>query len=313
MMRILYVGTAEFAINPLEKLAELDDIEVVGIVTQPDRPAGRGRELSVTPIKQLWLDNPELNKIRLFQPEKLWNDSDQILTELNPDLIIVAAYGQMIPDNMLNQPKYGAWNLHGSLLPKLRGAVPVHMAILQGLEETGVTIQQMVKELDAGDILSKKSLLIDPEDTTESLMIKISSLAAEMLPKALEDLERGDLQGVEQHESEATFCYQSDISKSKAEITENTDVEVSERMVRAFYPWPIAWIVLPDSSKYAGKRVQIFASEVVKNLDVETDEFMFVHEKSIYLKLSGGYLKVNSLKLEGKQIHQASDYLYLFD
>lgn len=312
-LKVLYVGTGSFAIDPFEGLLAMDEVEIVGIVTQPDRPAGRKKVLTPGPLKQHLLDSEYLSdEIKLYQPEKLRSESEDILDKTDPDLVVVAAYGQMIPDDILLRPEYGAWNLHGSLLPELRGAIPIQMAILQGLKETGVTIQQMVAELDAGDILQQESLSIDPEETSETLMGKASDLAKLMLESAIQQLLRGNLEPVAQDDSQATFCYQKDISKAKAELTSFTEAVRAERMVRAFNPWPIAWFILPEDLRLGGKRVQVYKSQLV---DIETpaDEFLFTDAKNLYLNLSGGVLELLEIKLEGKQLRSGVEYLYLVE
>jgi methionyl-tRNA formyltransferase len=310
MIKILFVGTAEFAVESLKYLANHSDIKLVGLITQPDKPAGRKRELTPSPVKSTWLELSISQTAPIFQPEKLRTEAEQILNQTTPDLVIVAAYGQMIPDLMLHAPKYGVWNLHGSLLPQLRGAVPVQRAILDGLETTGVTLQQMVKQLDAGDILLQKSLKIAPKDTTESLMTSLSLLSVSILKEGLEGSKQGSLIPTPQQESQATFCYEADIEKTQAQITWDTDVNKAERMVRAFSPWPVAWIEL-NTGKHSGRRLKIFKSSLATDLQ-STGEFgLFSKDNRLYLSLKEGVLELEELQLEGSTRKTGREYLYL--
>lgn len=306
-IRTLFVGTGDFAVPILEKLHSLDYIEIVGVITQPDRPAGRKQELTPGPLKQAILNNPNLQALKTYQPEKLRQEAEQILNETQPDLIIVAAYGQMIPDIMLTQPRYKCLNLHGSLLPELRGAVPVPMAILQGLQKTGVTIQRMVKELDAGPIIATKEIVLEGNETTDVLMTRLAALGCDLLVQILPDWTAGKITEQPQDETKATFCYQDDIAKEKAEIKFETDVNLAERMVRAFYPWPVAWII------YKGQRIKIFkAANTQGNWSFETDELTLkVDGENLYLCLQNGTLELLELQLEGNKRREAKDYLYI--
>lgn len=306
-VRILFVGTGDFAVPILEKLHSLDYIELVGIITQPDKPVGRKQELTPGPLKQAILNGPNSAQLKIYQPGKLRLEAEQILNETQPDLIIVAAYGQMIPDIMLTQPKYKCLNLHGSLLPELRGAVPVPIAILQGLDKTGITIQQMVKELDAGPIIAVKEVELEGNETTEVLMSRLAALSCDLLAQILPDWVAGKIIPQPQDESKATFCYQEDIAKEKAEIKFETDVNLAERMVRAFYPWPVAWIT------YKGKRVKIFKTAKTEgDWSFEADELTLkVDGGRLYLCLQNGTLEILELQLEGSMRREAKDYLYL--
>lgn len=316
-IRTLFIGTGDFAVTILNKLSSLDYVQVVGVITQPDKPVGRKQELTPGPLKQAILNNLALQNYKIFQPEKLRLEAEQIMNETQPDLIIVAAYGQMIPDIMLTQPKFKCLNLHGSLLPELRGAVPVQMSILQGLEKTGITIQRMVKELDAGPIVATAETELQGNETTESLMSRLGVLGADLLAQVLPDWTAGKLQEQPQDDSKATFCYQADIAKEKAEITSETDVHLAERMVRAFYPWPIAWVKLHD-----GKTLKIYSARYDELLSANVSDydsmkpegntpFIMRSGKSLFLVLSNGVLELLEIQLEGKQRREAEEYLFL--
>jgi methionyl-tRNA formyltransferase len=310
MLKVLFIGTGEFGVKPLDVLIASGFIDLVGIVTQPDKPVGRDQTLQGGPIKHYWEQKLQAQNIPIFQPEKLRQESQQILDSTNPELIIVASYGQMVPDNMLSQPKYGAWNVHGSLLPELRGAVPVQRAILDGLENTGVTIQQMVKELDAGDILLQREHRVDSDWTSGQLMNELSEISGGMLVEAVKILLHNKLNPIKQDEALATYCYQDDISKDKAEITFDTHIGRAERMVRGFNPWPIAWVSIP-SGKYAGKRLKIFEARVAGTVVVDSHFKLIAQGDSLLLQLSDGVLQLLEIQLEGRGRGSAKEYLYL--
>jgi len=311
---VLFIGTGKFAIPILEGLVRSDVVEIVGIVTQPDKPVGRKQELTPGPVGKWVATSGNLIKLEtpVYKPQKLREESEKILSETNPELIVVASYGQMVPDNMLNEPKYGGLNVHGSLLPKLRGAVPVQMAILQGLEKTGITIQKMVKELDAGPIVDSVEVKVHNTDTTKELMenmaIKGRDLLIDVIPKWID----GSIESVEQDDSKASYTYKSDISKEKVEILYDTPVETAERMVRAFSPWPIAWFTLN------GKRVKVFRAEIggkeaVINGNNLSELGLIRLEKKLFLQLEDGVLELLELQLEGKKRREAKEYLYLVE
>lgn len=318
-VKTIFIGTAEFGILSLEALSNLEFIDLVAVVTQPDKPAGRKQEPKASPVKQWYTKNvfnssleEGLRRVtlpKLEQPESIKKSAQMLMDTYKPELIVVAAYGQIIPTSILDYPKYNCLNLHGSLLPKLRGAVPVHMAILQGLDFTGVTLQKMVKKMDAGPIIQSKDIRLIGKETTQSLMSKLAKLASDIIVEDLEKWVNGGLEEIKQNEEDATYCYMSDISKEKAEITFDTPIIQAERMVRAFNPWPVAWFV-----NNKGKRVKVFKAVMNTQLPVENDKELFSifkKEKRLFLHLIDGDLELLELQVEGKQKGFASDYLYL--
>lgn len=310
-VKTVFIGTADFGIPSLETLFNLEFIDVVAVVTQPDRPAGRKQELQPSPVKQWMVQHqPE---IPLEQPEKIKDVAHDFLKKYQPELIIVAAYGQIIPSSILDYPKYQCLNLHGSLLPQLRGAVPVHMAILQGFETTGVTLQRMVSKMDKGPIIQTSEIRLQQTETAEDLMDKLAQLAAGLVEDEIENWVNGELEEVEQNYEEATYCYMSNIAKEKAEITAETSVVLAERMVRAFYPWPVAWMLLEN-----GKRLKIFASKIhqqSKNQNIKNVKktVLFSEDKKLFLQLKDGVLELEEVQLEGKQRGSGEEYLYLVE
>ncbi len=234
------MGSPDFALPTLSALAR--EYRVVGVVTQPDRPAGRGRELQPPPVKLLAaeLNLPTIQPQKLKEPEAL-----EQLRAWNPDLIVVAAFGQILKKEVLELPRFGCLNVHASLLPRWRGAAPIQAALLAGDEETGVTIMKMDAGLDAGPTLFKKAVPLSPQDTAGSLFEKLSHLGAQALLEALPDYLAGKLIPQPQDDSQSTYAPMLkkedgllDFSKSAAEL---------ERRVRAFHPWPGAWTTWNDS------------------------------------------------------------------
>ncbi len=309
MIRVLFIGTSDFGIPSLRGIINSDQFDLVGIITQPDKRSGRGRkEMKVSDIKEFVSEAAP--SVPIFQPEKIGEVATEILNKTNPELIIVAAYAQMIPNILLETPKYGTLNIHGSLLPDLRGAVPVHLAILNGYSKTGVTIQKMVSDLDAGDVLGQESVPISINETTGTLMRKLSEISEELLLNVLPRWVSGELEPSSQDEEKATYCYQSDISKDKAEITFDTPVLRAERMIRAFNPWPVAWINIEHEGSM--KKLKVFRSQII-NDEVEATSKLELQRigKKLVLVLSGGVLELLEVQLEGKQRREAKDYLFL--
>jgi methionyl-tRNA formyltransferase len=301
-VRTLFIGSGNFGIPTLEALSKLEFIDLVGILTQPDKPSGRKMEMTPTPIKEFSTKN--LSSLPIRQPIKFKLEAEQLMDEFKPELIIVAAYGQIISQSVLDYPKYGALNLHGSLLPLLRGAVPVNMAILQGFKETGVTLQKMVFKMDAGDIVKSEKIKLGNGETCETLMGKLGQLASIIIIQNLKRYIDGEIQLIPQDESKATFCFKEDISKEKAEIKFSTDIVQAERMVCAFYPWPISWF------KQGNKLVKIYKAKIHNS--TSNSEFKLIKEgKSLILQLQNGSLELLELQLEGKKRDLSQNYLYL--
>lgn len=236
-IRVVFMGSPDFALPGLSALAAARAYQVVGVITQPDRASGRGRELKSPPVKNLAL---ELD-IPIMQPEKLRTpESMQQLSAWNPDLIIVAAFGQILKKDVLDLPRYGCINVHASLLPRWRGAAPINAAILAGDEETGVTIMQMDVGLDTGPMLAKKSIRLSPDDTTGSALQALSTLGADLLLETLPEYLSGNLKPVPQPAEGATYAPMLKKEDGKLDFTK--DVNELERRVRAMNPWPGAFM-----------------------------------------------------------------------
>lgn len=296
------MGSGEFAIPVFQKAMELDFLEVVGIVTQPDKPFGRKQELKGSPVFEALKSSSD---ITWFKPHKFKDEYQEILNQTQPALIIVASYGKILPKEFIDYPEYKTLNLHGSILPELRGAVPVQMAILKGLKETGVTLQIMTEGMDEGDIIGIRKSEITSEDTSESLMQKLSRLSVEMLNSELRDYLDGRITPTSQEHSKATYCQRSDLERDKAEITFETDYLLADKMVRAFYPDPIAWIKLEN-----GKVLRIFKSNPSPQ-KYSNDKLIIREGKKLILDLQNGSLELLEVQLEGKERRSAIDYLFL--
>lgn len=237
MTRIVFMGSPEFALPSLRALAGAYDYEVVGVITQPDRASGRGRELKPPPVKTLALEMG----IPVLQPEKLRApEAMEALRAWSPDLIVVAAYGQILKQDVLDLPRYGCLNVHASLLPRWRGAAPIHAAILHGDEETGVTIMKMDAGLDTGATLAKKSIRFMPDDTAGSVTDALSHLGADLLIETLPRWIAGEIQAEPQDDSLATYAPM--LKKEEGRLDFTRAVHELERQVRAMNPWPGAFM-----------------------------------------------------------------------
>ena len=256
-LRVVFAGTPDFAAISLEALIKQQEtlnIEIVAVYTQPDRKAGRGQKLSASSVKQVALTY----NIPVEQPETFKKSSTegmaarQILRTYQPDLMIVAAYGLILPIGVLTTPTYGCLNIHASLLPRWRGAAPIHRALLAGDDETGITIMQMDKGLDTGDMLYKVSATIDANDTAASLHDKMAALGATAISTVLQDLVHYQAQAIAQDDSQANYAEK--LVKTEGEIDWTQSAAVIERQIRGLTPWPGAYTFL------AGQRVKILAS-----------------------------------------------------
>ena len=235
-LKIIFAGTPDFAATHLQALIESQH-QVIAVYSQPDRPAGRGKQLQASPVKKLALEND----IAVFQPKSLKSeDAQRELAELNADVMIVVAYGLILPQVVLDTPKYGCINVHGSLLPRWRGAAPIQRSIWAGDEETGVTIMQMDAGLDTGPMLLKKSLPIAADDTSASLYQKLAEIGPKGLIEALDNL--ADLTPEVQDDTQANYAEK--LSKQEAKIDWSLDAAQLSRNVRAFNPWPMAYFEL---------------------------------------------------------------------
>lgn len=241
------MGTPDFSVPILERLVESEH-QVVAVVTQPDRPKGRKRQLTAPPVKQA----AQAYEIPIYQPEKLTDELDDIL-KIEADIVITAAYGQLLPEKLLQYPKFGCINVHASLLPELRGGAPIHYAILEGKKETGITIMYMAKKLDAGDIISQETITIEADDHVGTLHDKLSIIGANLLEATLPSIFEQQNNRTIQDEDKATFA--PNITREQEKIDWQLDYHSIYNHIRGLHPWPVAYTL------FEGERMKIWWGE----------------------------------------------------
>lgn len=306
-IKTLFFGSGEFAVPILEQLLNFEFVDVAAVVTQPDKPAGRKQQLQPVPVKDLL--EKFYPQVPVYIPALYRVEQEEILDTEKPELIIVADYGQILPESTINYPKYKCLNVHGSLLPDLRGAVPIPLAILNGYKKIGVSIPIMTAGLDDGPVVASSEREIEPDDTTLTLKQKLAEDGAKLLIEILPAWIAGELAPVPQDETKATIADKSLISKDKARFGSDITVVQLDRMVRAFNPWPVAWCEVEINKQK--KRLKVFSAKVV-----ERDSKPFVGKikksgKGVQIILSDGALELVELQLEGKTIGRAEEYRYL--
>ena len=309
-MRVVFMGTPDFSVPTLEKLIESKH-EIVAVVTGEDKVRGRSMKPSFTPVKQCAIDH----NIDVYTPHRIKGNDEFITTlkKLNPDAIIVIAYGQILPKEVIDMPKFGCINIHASLLPKYRGAAPIQWAVIDGLKETGVSIMHMDEGLDTGDVLSVSKVTIGEEETGGSLFDKLSLLGGDALLETLDNLESGNINPVKQNDDESTYAKKLD--KSLGNLDFSMDANVVERLIRGLNPWPSAYTYMN------GKMLKIWQANTYKNLEEikdlkvkESDSDAFgkiegVTKEEIIVKCNESYLGITSLQLEGKKRMDAKSFM----
>ncbi len=297
-MRIVYMGTPDFAVGALRALYEAGH-EICAVVTQPDKPKGRGKELQMSPVKQFALEKG----IEVFQPVRVKRpEAVEKLASWNADVFVVAAFGQILSQEILDMPKYGCINIHASLLPKYRGAAPIQWSIINGETVTGVTIMQMDAGIDTGDMMFKKEVVIADDDTYASLHDKLEQAGAELIVPALEAVEKGE--AVRTPQEDAASCYAPMIDKAMGKIDFSRPVCEIERLIRGLNPWPSAY------TSYKGKNMKIWEAAPCKETpDGVPGSINRVEKDAVYVNASDGVLKVTQLQLEGKKRMQVKDFL----
>jgi methionyl-tRNA formyltransferase len=311
-MKTIFIGTPSFALPALESLIKDFFFDMVGVVTQPDKLVGRKQVLTPPPIKVL----AEQNNILVWQPKRI-KEITKELQKLNPDLIVVAAYAQIIPEEILNIPQYGCVNVHGSLLPKYRGASCIQAAILNGDNETGITIMKMDKGLDTGDILSQKNIPIQNNDTAASLYDKLSLLGGEILIPVLKKYIAGEIKPEKQDDLKANYI--GLLKKEDGKINWKTSAEEIERFVRAMNPWPNGWSQLIINNEKLKIGMQDTGKQMlVKILEVEHNALsinkykvgeIFLEDKKLAVQCGKDALIIKKLQLEGKKENTAEDFI----
>ncbi|KON68439.1 methionyl-tRNA formyltransferase [Peribacillus butanolivorans] len=241
MTKIIFMGTPDFSVPVLKRILD-EGYDVIAVVTQPDRPVGRKKVLTPPPVKV----EAEKQGIPVYQPEKIREKEDlEKIIALKPDLVVTAAFGQILPNELLEAPKYGCINVHASLLPELRGGAPIHYSILQGKEKTGITIMYMAEKLDAGDILTQAEVTIEEEDNVGTLHDKLSKVGSDLLAETLPKLINDGLNAIKQEEDKATFA--PNIRRSEEKIDWSKTGEDIYNHVRGLNPWPVAYTLLNES------------------------------------------------------------------
>ena len=298
-MKILFMGTPDFAVPSLDALAVAGH-QLVGVFSQPDKPQNRGMKLQPTPVKVC----AERLGVPVFQPTKLRDGTAlETIRQLDPDLIVVAAYGRILPQEILDYPRLGCINVHSSLLPKYRGAAPIHWAILNGEKETGVTIMHMALALDAGDIIRQRATPIDPDETVEDLHDRLAQLGAELLVETVAQLADGTATRTPQEESQVTLAPM--LSRALSPMDWTRPARALHDQVRGLIPWPAA------VTELGGVRCKILATTVLDETTGKAPGSVVAADKT-GLKLAcgdGRVLRIDRLQADGGKRLAAADYL----
>ena len=297
-MRIVFMGTPDFSVPALEALVE-GGHEVVAAITQPDKPKGRGKAVLMTPVKEkaMELGIPVYQPVKVREPEFV-----EKLRQMEPDAIVVVAFGQILPKSILEIPRYGCVNIHASLLPKYRGAAPIQWAVIDGERESGVTTMFMNEGLDTGDMLEKEAVTLDPKETGGSLHDKLSAIGGRPILSILKGLEDGTLKGTPQ--TDEGTCYAKMLKKSLGDIDWTMDAAAIERLIRGLNPWPSAYTCLH------GKTLKIWDGDVLeREYGVEPGTVAEVAKDRLVVQTGQGSLAIRSLQLEGKKRMDAGDFL----
>lgn len=298
-MRIVFMGTPEFAVPSLKKLIA-DGHEIVGVFTQPDKPKNRGMKLTPSPVKVVAIEHD----IPVYQPTTLKNDEPyEALTDLAPELIVVAAYGKILPKRILDLPPKGCINVHSSLLPRYRGAAPINWAILNGETETGVTIMYMAEGLDTGDIISQRATPIDPNETVEALHDRLADIGAELLGETVYAIGAGTAARIPQ--DDAKSCYAPMLSRELSPIDFSRSAREIHNQVRGLIPWPATTVEIK------GETIKIFAVEETDQVsDKSAGTWLGADKKGINVVCGDGrVLRILELQAPGKKRMRAVDYL----
>lgn len=300
-LNIIFAGTPEFAASALQACISSQH-NVVAVFTQPDRPAGRGRKIQFGPVKQLAIDAG----IPVFQPKVLAQEQCTQIETIQADVMLVSAYGLLLPKQVLAAPKLGCINIHASLLPRWRGAAPIQRAIIAGDEETGISIMQMVEGLDAGPVLKKFVCKIATTDTGTSLHDQLAGMAASEIVGVLQGLQENNLTAKKQDGAQVTYAKK--LSKQEANINWQQSALEIERKIRAFNSWPIAYTYLKQ------QRIRIWEAQIsTTNSDLQPGSILSNDKQSIEVATGDGVLKVNALQLAGGKVISVLDFINAHD
>jgi methionyl-tRNA formyltransferase len=291
------MGTPDFSVPILHNLVK-EGYEIVGVVTQPDRPKGRKKTLTPPPVKV----EAEKHKLKVLQPEKIRDEVEDVLS-LQPDLIVTAAFGQILPKELLEAPKYGCINVHASLLPELRGGAPIHYSILQGKDKTGITIMYMAEKLDAGDILTQEEVEIEERDTVGTLHDKLSKAGVKLLSETIPQLLEGKLTPQKQDDSKATFA--SNIKREQEKIDWTKTGEEIYNQIRGLNPWPVAF------TTYEGQQYKLWWSEKMPSKNDSAPGTIIGIDQDGFVVATGNKtaIKVTELQPSGKKKMSGEDFL----
>lgn len=290
-MRIVFMGTPDFAVASLKALAERGTDEIVGVFTQPDRPKGRGQKMLMTPVKEYALEHG----FEVYQPQRVKApEVIELLRGLAPDLIVVAAFGQFLPKEILEMPKYGCINVHASLLPKYRGAAPIHYVILNGETKSGVTIMQMDIGMDTGDMLAKAEVAITPEMTMGELHDELKECGSDLLLATVEKIKNGEITPEKQNNDEATYAHL--LTREMEHIDWTLTAEEIHNKIRAFNPAPGAFTNLPGC-----KKLKIWRAQVASGGSAQPGEVMEITKNGFKVACGRGALLVTEVQPESKK------------
>lgn len=298
-MKVVFMGTPEFAVPTLEALIE--EYDVVTVLTQPDRPKGRGNKVTPSPVKEVALKY----NIPVLQPERLRKEEGTIakLKEIEPDVIVVIAYGQILPKEVLDIPKYGCINVHGSLLPKYRGAAPIQRSIIEGEHVTGVTTIYMDVGLDTGDMILKEEIAILDEDTAGSLHDKMSVVGAKVLIDTLKLIEKNEAPREKQDDALSTYAH---ILKKKDGLIHwgKSNVEIVN-LIRGLNPWPSAYTYLD------GKILKVWGAKIVNEKDIEglPGQIVDIDNDNLIIKTGSGLIEISTIQLQGRKRMPVKEFL----
>ena len=298
-MRVIFMGTPDFATGTLEEIVKAGH-EVAGVVTQPDKPKGRGKTMMPTPVKETALKY----NLPVYQPKKVREpEFVELLRSLKPDVMVVAAFGQIITKEILEMPKHGCINVHASLLPAYRGAAPIQWAVINGDKESGVTIMQMDEGIDTGDMIEKAVVPIAEDETGGSLFDKLSHTGAKLCVKVLRDLEEGTAVREKQPE-ESTTPYAKMIDKKMGEVDWKKSAKEIEQLIRGLNPWPSAY------TKVHGKTLKLWRAKVLlETSQMNPGQIVKVTKDSLAVQTGQGMLEIQELQLEGKKRMDTSSFL----
>lgn len=296
-MKLVFMGTPDFAVPCLEELIKAGH-EIVGVFTQPDKPVGRKRVMTPPPVKVC----AEKNGITVYQPDSVrTEESLSLMKELNPDCVVVVAYGKIIPSDMLKLPKFGFVNVHGSLLPKYRGAAPIQWSIIDGEKKTGVTTMQMDDGIDTGDMLEVSETEIGENETAGELFDRLAEMGGKLIVSTLSKLEKGELTPIPQDHEKSNYA--KIISKEMALIDFNMSAENVFNLIRGFNPWPIAYTIIGD------KRLKVFAAEKIGSVNGKAGEVVSSDGTLTVAFGDGNGLRFTDVQLEGSKRMSATEML----